>query len=286
MPTGKANRFVVCSLMNKNAFALIGAALCSLFTSSLSITASAQGTAFTYQGRLSNNGGPANGTYDVAFTLFGTNVTGNALSGPVTNLAVPVSNGLFTTTVDFGNVFTGGSNWLEIAVSSNAANAFITLAPRQQLTPTPYAVFATTASNVSGTVSLTHLPSSLVTNGATGVSFSGAFAGSGAGLSNVPGTFPWQSVPGASLTAAANQGYLLTNNAPGTVTLPGSANVGDIVAVSGVGTNGWQVVAGPGQAIASYVQPAGVVWTPQNSGTNNYQVVASSADGVKLVAGT
>ena len=30
----------------------------------------AQGTVFTYQGRLSDNGGPANGQYDLRFTLY------------------------------------------------------------------------------------------------------------------------------------------------------------------------------------------------------------------------
>ena len=53
---------------------LIAAALCSLFTAVN--PAFAQGTAFTYQGRLNNNGSPANGSYDLAFTLFNTNISG------------------------------------------------------------------------------------------------------------------------------------------------------------------------------------------------------------------
>jgi hypothetical protein len=110
-------------------------------------TAFAQGTAFTYQGRLNSSGSPANGSYDLAFTLYTTNVTGTALAGPVTNAAVAVTNGLFTTMVDFGNAFTGGSNWLAIAVSTNGANSFFSLTPRQQVTPTPYAIMA---ENVSG----------------------------------------------------------------------------------------------------------------------------------------
>ncbi|HUA66627.1 MAG TPA: hypothetical protein VME24_12315, partial [Alphaproteobacteria bacterium] len=110
-------------------------------------TAMAQGTAFTYQGLLNSGGAPANGNYDIQFTLFATNVTGTAIAGPVTNTAVPVANGLFTTTVNFGNVFTGGSNWLQIAVSTNGANAFSNVTPRQFLSPVPYAI---TAENVSG----------------------------------------------------------------------------------------------------------------------------------------
>ena len=138
--------------------------------------AAAQGTAFMYQGRLNANGGPATGSSDLAFRLFATNITGTIIAGPVTNSATAVTNGLFTVTIDFGpGVFTGGSNWLEIAVSTNGANAFSTLAPRQQLTPVPYALFAATASNVSGTVSATQISGTLA-NGNLPVSpvFAGA----------------------------------------------------------------------------------------------------------------
>jgi len=146
-------------------------------------TLHAQGTAFTYQGRLNNGGGAANGSYDLTFTLFATNTSGIAIAGPVTNTAVGVTNGLFTTLVDFGlGAFIGTSNWLEIAVSTNAANNFTTLAPRQQLTPVPYAI---TAANVSGTISAAQLPAAVVTNGASGVSFSGTFTGNGTGLTTV-----------------------------------------------------------------------------------------------------
>ena len=62
----------------------------------------AQGTAFTYQGRLNAGGNPASGSYDLTFTLFNANTGGGAIGGPLTNLATAVSNGLFTTAVDFG----------------------------------------------------------------------------------------------------------------------------------------------------------------------------------------
>jgi hypothetical protein len=39
----------------------------------------AQGTAFTYQGQLQNNGSPANGNYDFTFALFNNSST-NPLS--------------------------------------------------------------------------------------------------------------------------------------------------------------------------------------------------------------
>jgi len=69
----------------------------------------------------------------------------------VTNTAVAVTNGLFTTLVDFGpNAFTGTSNWLEIAVRTNGGSSFTTLVPRQPVTPVPYAITAENANNLAG----------------------------------------------------------------------------------------------------------------------------------------
>ena len=188
------------------------------------LSACAQGTAFTYQGRLSDANGLATGSYDLMFTLFGTNTDGSALAGPVTNTTTAVSNGLFTATIDFGGGFDGGARWLELAVSTNGANAFTTLVPRQPLTPAPMAVFANTASNISGTVSasqlsgnipstnisgvlpLTRLPAAVVTNGASGVNFSGTFSGNGGGLTNLnaaqltSGTIPLDQLPSGVIT--------------------------------------------------------------------------------------
>src|SRR6185369_8470063 len=107
--------------------------------------ATARGTAFTYQGRLSNNGSPANGNYDLRFVLFNVASNGVALDAAATNSATAVSNGLFTVTLDFGNVFDGGNYWLEIGVRTNGGGSFTILAPRQPITPTPYAIMSGSA---------------------------------------------------------------------------------------------------------------------------------------------
>src|SRR5690349_13129304 len=75
----------------------------------------AQGTAFTYQGVLNDQGAPANGTYDLQFNLF-TLPVGGALIGPLfTTNDLAISNGLFVVTLDFGaSAFTGAPRWLEI----------------------------------------------------------------------------------------------------------------------------------------------------------------------------
>ena len=104
----------------------------------------AQGTAFTYQGRLNAQGVAANGSYDLTFALYDSLGGGNVVGLPVTNSAVSVSNGLFTLTLDFGSgVFPGANRWLEIGVRTNGSQApFVTLNPRQQTTATPYAIQA------------------------------------------------------------------------------------------------------------------------------------------------
>jgi hypothetical protein len=120
----------------------------------------AQGSAFTYQGRLTDSGSPANGNYDLRFTLYDAISGGTILGGPVTNTVVGVSNGLFTVVLDFGaGPFDGNSRWLDICARSNgAATIFTTLAPRQQLTATPYAI---AAGNLNGTVSTAQLTGTL-----------------------------------------------------------------------------------------------------------------------------
>lgn len=106
----------------------------------------AQGTAFTYQGRLNAGSSPTTGTYDLRFTLYDANGGGTVIAGPVTNAATAVTNGLFTATLDFGaGAFTNQARWLEIAVRTNGSLAFSGLFPRQPITAAPYALYSPTA---------------------------------------------------------------------------------------------------------------------------------------------
>lgn len=113
--------------------------------------AAAQGTAFTYQGQLESTGGPANGNYDFLFILYAASIGGSQTGPIVTNLAVPVRNGLFVATLDFGSgIFAGASYWLDISVRTNGNGSFSELSPRQSLTPTPYAIYAESARAAGG----------------------------------------------------------------------------------------------------------------------------------------
>jgi len=102
-----------------------------------------QGTAFTYQGRLSYSGQPASGSFDLTFSLFNTNTNGIAIVGPITNTGVMPSNGIFTVNLDFGRgTFNGADSWLEIGARPSGNSQFTILSPRQPILSAPYAMHA------------------------------------------------------------------------------------------------------------------------------------------------
>ena len=138
-------------------------------------SALSQGTAFTYQGRLSDGSAAAHGRYDLRFAVYDAPTGGAGCGDPLTNAATPVSNGCFTVTLDFGAaVFTGDARWLDLAVRTNGAVNFQPLAPRQPLTPTPYALFTARAGSATYAATATNLinpPANQLTNGQSGVTF-------------------------------------------------------------------------------------------------------------------
>ena len=114
--------------------------------------AQAQTTAFTYQGRLSDNGTPATGTYDMQFRLFDNPNAGQGTQQGVTitNPSVQVASGVFSVQLDFGAaVFvTGASRYLEVSLrTAGSLGGYTSLAPRQQVTSAAYAVQSLNATN-------------------------------------------------------------------------------------------------------------------------------------------
>ena len=117
-----------------------------IITPNLWTSAALMGTAFTYQGRLTDGGVVANGSYDFQFTLYDLPSAGEPASVTITNIGATVSNGLFTTTLDFDDSFNGTAYWLEIGVRTNGMlTDFVTLLPRQSIQGVPYALFSKTA---------------------------------------------------------------------------------------------------------------------------------------------
>jgi hypothetical protein len=113
----------------------------------------AVGTSFTYQGRLTDGGSPADGEYDFQFALFDADTGGTQVGSTLTPENVMVSSGLFTVHLDFGSVFDGTALFLEIGVRPwDSMDPYTTLTPRQPLTAVPYALNASSApwSGLSG----------------------------------------------------------------------------------------------------------------------------------------
>lgn len=98
---------------------------CALLISNLHLShhaADAQGTAFTYQGRLNNNGVVANGWYDLQFAIHDGPAGGSQVGGSLSANAV-------TVTLDFGaRVVRASSRALPTAVPSPNA-PMLTIVP-------------------------------------------------------------------------------------------------------------------------------------------------------------
>jgi hypothetical protein len=109
------------------------------------------GTAFTYQGRLTDSDAPANGSYDLEFELFDASSGGIQIGDGILVGAVVVSDGLFTVSLDFGSAaFTGEERWLEIGVRpGGSAGPFTTLSPRQPVRPVPNALHSASSGHVA-----------------------------------------------------------------------------------------------------------------------------------------
>ena len=121
----------------------------------LGASAAAVGTAFRYQGRLTDGGSPADGAYDFVFGLYDSVDGVTQVGTPVMVNNHTVSDGLFTVELDFGDVFDGKALWLAIMVRPGASgDTYTTLTPRQPLTASPYALSLMPGADIEGDVPL------------------------------------------------------------------------------------------------------------------------------------
>jgi len=108
--------------------------------------AASMGTAFTYQGRLLDADGAADGRYDFEFRLYdGADPSVATQQESTIEIGdLDVVDGYLTVALDFGSdVFTGDARWLQTAVrpgNSDDPEAFVTLSPLQKIMPVPYAL--------------------------------------------------------------------------------------------------------------------------------------------------
>lgn len=116
-----------------------------------------QGTEFTFQGLLKQNGTPLVGAPNLEFRLFDS--IGTPVGPVLTRTSYPVSAGLLSVDLDFGLVFSGQQRLLEITVNGTA------LTPRIPIAGAPYALQAlstvansvNSASIVNGTIGVTDI---------------------------------------------------------------------------------------------------------------------------------
>ncbi len=166
---------------------LIILALCLIVFSPELGDAEPIGTAFTYQGRLIDANDVADGLYDFQFKLFDSVTDGNQLDGDVNVPDMDVIDGYFTLELDFDSgVFTGDARWLEIGIRPGQfedSNTYTVLSPRQEITPAPYALYATTSGTVAVPLNLLGSSSQAIlqaTNTGTGNAIYAQALGSGA----------------------------------------------------------------------------------------------------------
>jgi hypothetical protein len=107
----------------------------------LLVNINAQTTSFSYQGRLTDAGSPANGSFQMQFKLFDAAAAGAQIGTTLTDVPVTVTAGSFSIKLDFGaGVFAGGTRFIEVAVRHNSGESYVTLGPREQIVSSPYGV--------------------------------------------------------------------------------------------------------------------------------------------------
>jgi hypothetical protein len=218
-----------------------------------------------YQGRLTDaEGDPVTGPVNIAVQVFDAAAAGAALYQETVG-AVTVENGIYQFTFGaagdgIGAALAVPEAYLEVAVDG------IPVLPRLRLVAVPYALRAATADAAASV---------------TG---------------EVPGTFNWQTVAGNAQATDPNHGYVAANDRETVVfTLPGDAQVGDLIRLTGSGAGGWKIAQGEGQRILldGVFQPGeGDVWTPfpavwtarANDLSRPWSGLALAGDGSQLFA--
>ena len=132
-----------------NSKVLIGLGMLCAGVAALDVPSEPPSTAFSYQGQLTFDGRPVAGPVDFRFKLYTVSEGGEPLSTTESSDPIEVSQGLFSTQIDFGaDAFDGSPRWLSIEVRYPAWDGeggeptFVVLSPRQSVLAVPEALHA------------------------------------------------------------------------------------------------------------------------------------------------
>ncbi len=274
-----------------------------LLTFSLIVTAVAQTTTFSYQGRLIASSQPYTGPVEVKFSVWDEPQAGNLLASTSPEaMSLSASDGLFMAELDFGTepFAAGKERWLEIQLRTDLG-AFTTLTPRQKLLATPYAM---TAANLAG-----DLPAGQLTGTLSSAQLGGTYSevltlnnagnnltGNGGGLTGLNAS---QLTSGIVPDARLGAGIARTSNVwslgGNAGTDPFSQFIGTsdatplIIRAGGEGImrlegdlNGLRIIAGRGQILDGSSTNSAILSGRQNSiqGTAHESVIAGGLDNV------
>ncbi len=131
---------------------------------------------FVYQGRLEQDGAPANGAFDLTFTLYDQAQGGNAVGVAIEEPGYPVVGGLFTVSLAFPGAFTGEQLYLEVGVEGTP------MLPRQAVATAPVSQY----------------------------SLSGALAGPAGG--DLTGSYPNPAIASSAVTSGKLASFSVTNS--------------------------------------------------------------------------
>ncbi|MBI5033287.1 MAG: hypothetical protein HZB51_22435 [Chloroflexi bacterium] len=109
---------------------------------------------YTYQGRLTSSGAPANGLYDFRVSVYDSELGGTLIGGVNLFNDLTVTDGVFTLNIPpgaSGSIFNGNPRWLLVEVRPGASVGAYTALPRQPITSVPYAWGLRPGAVISGT---------------------------------------------------------------------------------------------------------------------------------------
>ena len=192
----------------------------------------AQTTAFTYQGRLTDGGNPANGVYDIRFELYPDAINGLALSEPIIYPTLEVTNGVFSVRLGFSEeLFTGEPRYIEIGIRpAGSPDLYTILSPRQPILSVPYAVRSLTAASAENSNQLGGVAASgFIQNGssqqaATNFNISGTGTLGGTLNANTVNTTTQYNLNGSRVLSVAGTNNFFAGLGTGAANTTGNSN--------------------------------------------------------------